>query len=495
MKVCIITLVLFFALANCEIEEEDGILVLTDDNFDEVIADNQYVMVEFYAPWCGYCQAFALEYPKIAKILKEEGSDIRLAKIDATEENNIATKFSISSYPTMKFFKNGNSIDYDSEIEVDDILRWLKKNVSPPITLADKNAVTAFIESAEVAVIGFFKALDSDAARAFTKASSYFKDLPISMSSAPDVLTENSVDGDAVVLFKKFDNGRVDLTSDLTVNNIKEFISTNQLPDVLEFTEEARTLIRNSHIKDDLLLFISEESDQFKDTMEMYKSVAQEFKGKALFIQVNIDSDTNLELLEYFAVKADDCPAIRHINIKGPRTKYMPPTNELTPESISAFEKSVLDGTLQPHWMTEEIPEDWDTSPVKILVGKNFYEVAKDQSKDVFVQLYAPWCMYCERLAPIWDELGEKFKDNESVIIAKMDWTANEVKGISIMGFPTLKYFPKGSDEMVGYDDAHTLENLTKFVESGGKVIEDVDDQTQEEEEEEEEEEKEKDEL
>ena len=67
-----------------------------------------------------------------------------------------------------------------------------------------------------------------------------------------------------------------------------------------------------------------------------------------------------------------------------------------------------------------------------------------DDSKDVLVEVYAPWCGHCKKLAPIWDELAKATEDIDDLIIAKMDGTTNEAKGLAISGFPTVKMFPKG---------------------------------------------------
>jgi len=162
-------------------------------------------------------------------------------------------------------------------------------------------------------------------------------------------------------------------------------------------------------------------------------------------------------------------------------SKFKPHSSDITTGVLTDFVKAFFDGKLKPHLLTQEIPDDWDKTPVKTLVGKNFHEVAHDKKKTVLVTFIAPWCGHCKQLTPIYEQLGEKYKDNADIVIAKMDATANELEDIKIQSFPTVKLFPKDSDEVIDYQGERTLEGLSKFVDSNGKEAGKIPEETAEE--------------
>lgn len=454
-----------------EYKEDENVLVLTKDTFDKAIGEFKHILVEFYAPWCGHCKALAPEYAKAAKALKDSGSEIKLGKVDATEESELGERFQVRGYPTIKFFRSGKPVDFTGGRTGDEIVTWLNKKTGPPAANVETvEAAKAGIDKQDVTIVGFFKDQSSDAAKAFLEIAAETDDNVFLITSTDAVFSEYKVTQDAVVLFKKFDEGRNDLTDSLTVDSIKEFVQANRLPLVTEFTQESAQKIFGGDVKTHMLLFVSKKSEQFQENYNVFKDVAPGFKGKVLFIYINIDEADNARILDFFGMKAEDCPTYRYINLGAEMVKFKPEeSDKLTADSVKSFVQEILDGKRKPHLNTEEVPEDWDAKPVKVLVGKNFDQVARDKSKNVLVEFYAPWCGHCKQLAPIWDELGEKFKDNADIVIAKMDSTANELADVKIQGFPTIKYFPKDSDEVVDYNGERTLAAFTKFLESGGK--------------------------
>jgi len=117
---------------------------------------------------------------------------------------------------------------------------------------------------------------------------------------------------------------------------------------------------------------------------------------------------------------------------------------EITGDNIKTFVDDFKNNKLKPFFKSEEIPANSHDEGVRVLVGKNFKEVVIDSNDDVLVEYYAPWCGHCKSLAPIYSTLATKLKDVSGLVIAKMDATANEVEGLSVQGFPTLKFYAKG---------------------------------------------------
>jgi len=216
-------------MTAAEITKEEGVLVLTSDNFQEAIDANSFVLVEFYAPWCGHCKALAPEYAKAAGLLAEKESDIKLGKVDATEQPKLAEQYEVRGYPTLKFFKNGKPMEYGGGRTGDTIVSWLEKKTGPAaVTLASEEEAKKFIEDNKVAVIGFFKDQESDEAKNFLEVAGAMDDVKFGLVTDAAVFTANKVEKDGVVLFKQFDEGRNDYDGKTDVEELTKKFSVGR---------------------------------------------------------------------------------------------------------------------------------------------------------------------------------------------------------------------------------------------------------------------------
>lgn len=260
--------------SDAEVKEEDGVLVLTKDNFQSVVEGNDFVLVEFYAPWCGHCKALAPEYAKAAKALAEKNSNIKLGKVDATEEQELAEKHGVRGYPTLKFFRSGTPIEYTGGREKDTIVSWLEKKTGPAAkeleTVADAEE---FLKEHNVAVVGFFKDRESAEAKAFLATANAVDDYPFAVTSSDDVYTKYEAKCGSVVLFKHFDDGKAVFEGEYTEEALKKFVAAQALPLIVDFSHETAQKIFGGEIKNHLLFFISKEAGHLEKYIEGAKEV------------------------------------------------------------------------------------------------------------------------------------------------------------------------------------------------------------------------------
>ena len=112
----------------------------------------------------------------------------------------------------------------------------------------------------------------------------------------------------------------------------------------------------------------------------------------------------------------------------------------------------LLDEKLTPIYKSEEVPA-YNGDTVKVVVGKTWEHIVMDETKDVFVMYYAPWCKYSKEMQMPWIELSQLMSYKQDLVIAKIDGNANEAPNLFIKHFPTLVYYPKGNKEGIFFTD------------------------------------------
>ncbi|MGA5125174.1 thioredoxin [Streptomyces pseudogriseolus] len=75
---------------------------LTKENFDQTVTDNEFVLIDFWAEWCGPCKQFAPVYEKAA----EDNPDLVFGKVDTEAQPELAAAFGIQSIPTLMIVRD-----------------------------------------------------------------------------------------------------------------------------------------------------------------------------------------------------------------------------------------------------------------------------------------------------------------------------------------------------------------------------------------------------
>jgi len=454
----------------------ESFLELGDDDFETEIENHALSLVKFYAPWCGHCKRMAQPFAEAAALLAADDSPVQLIKVDCTIHTKVCGKHGVSGYPSLKIFRGSSdsSEDYNGPREKDGIVKTMRSKAGPTAkdlkTVAD---VDKFIGGKEHAIVCFLSSDENQVKKEFTKiADSLSEDFKFGYTYDPAALEKFGFSDQLVVyqpkrLHSKFDPKFLKYDGVIKTASVKRFINDN-----IHGLAGHRTSDNLAQFKNPLVVAYYK-VDYEKDVKgtnywrNRVMKVAEKLKneGKTLNFAVSNIMDFGNELEEYNLKSADDKPVVAGKDAIGQKFVM---SDEFSMDNLEKFCNDLLDGKLEPYLKSEAVPEPND-EPVKVAVAKNFNDLVTDD-KDALIEFYAPWCGHCKTLAPKYDELAEKLEKVETLVIAKMDATANDVpKPYEVRGFPTLYFKPAGGQPKK-YEGGREVKDFISYLEREAKL-------------------------
>ena len=462
----VLTIICLLSFSFCVEEEEfpieNDITVLTEATFDKAIAKYEYILVMFYAPWCGHCKKFKPELEKAAAILRKE--NLIVAKVDATVEKKLAEKYGVRGYPTVKFFKKGVPIEYTGGRKEAEVLNWVRKKSGPATRLIKTvEELEKFKTDNTVSIVYF--GTNEDEKKIYESVATENDDYQFAVVEDKEVAEKAKEKMGFVVLYKKFDEKRNEI-SGFKEKDLRDFVANKSQKRVSTFDDKTTQIVFGEN--QPTICYFGEKGEKWDEAEKLLEKIADKAIEKKLKVTMTeIKDGMGKRIAEYIGVKKADLPSIRIIDTRKEMKKYIM-EKEINEENILEFIAGWEKGILKRHLKTQEEPKE-NKGPILEVVGKTFQKEVIENDKDVMLVFYAPWCGHCKKLLPEYEKAANKLKEkNPKVVLAKMDATENEVESVEVTGFPTIKFYPgnKKDKRPMDYSGERTMDAIIKYLQT-----------------------------
>jgi protein disulfide-isomerase A1 len=248
-----------------------------------------------------------------------------------------------------------------------------------------------FIKADKLVVVAYLTSPTDKPADEFTiVAEEHREDYLFGLSVDPEVISAAQVTAPAIVIYRSFDEPRVEYpypTAPALAQDIESWVKELAIPILDEVNADNYALYAQSK-KPLAYLFIDPADEKKQELIDAIRPVAARYKSKVNTVWID-------------AVKfSDHAKALNLQEAKWPsfviqelvgQLKYPYSQNqELSAAGVEDWVAQFVDGKLEPQLKSQPVPESQDES-VYTVVSKNFEEIVFDDSKDVFLELYATW--------------------------------------------------------------------------------------------------------
>ncbi|VDN81419.1 unnamed protein product [Brugia pahangi] len=457
---------------------------LTKEKFSGFITLHQLVLVKFYAPWCGHCRKLAPEYEKAARKLKSAG--IMLAEVDSTVEKSLSAEFNITGYPTLYIFRNGKKFDYKGSRDTEGIVKHMLEQAEPALRKINSvKEAQHFMRKDDITVIGFFSDGKAKLLESLSEAAEMVRnDFSIAVCLQVNTKKYFKIDSDQIVIFfpeiywSKYESKQIvyqKACEDGTVEDLVRFFQENSTPLVGQRTKK-NVATRYTKLPLVVIYYNVDFSVEYREGTQYWRKkvldIANEYRKNKYHFAISDESEFADELI---AVGLGDSGLEHNVLVFGyDGKKYPMRPNEFDDElseNLQAFMEKLSSGKIKPFMKSAPLPKD-NKGPVKTVVASNFAQVVFDETKDVLMEFYAPWCGLCKAFESKYKELAVKLKSESNLLLVKIDATANDIpKNYDVSGFPTIYFAPAGKKkEPIKYKGNRDLDDLINFMKKHASI-------------------------
>ncbi|XP_058113908.1 protein disulfide isomerase-like 1-6 isoform X1 [Magnolia sinica] len=446
------------------------VLQLTNENARQVIDGNDYVLLLGFAPWCHRSAEMMPHFAGAAAALKEMGSPVLLAKLDAERYPKAAGMLGIKGFPTLQLFVNGSAQLYTGGFSGEEIVIWTRKKTgNPVIRLSSVTEAEKFLEKHRIFAIGLFENFEGPDYEEFVKVAiadnsvQFVETCNIEVAAVlfPDVKPKNHFLG-----LVKSEPEKYEIFEDaFEESKILQFLDYNKFPLVTVLTDLNSVRLHSSPIK--LQVYIFAVADDFKNLLVMLQDVARKFKTKIMFVYADTaDDDLAKPFLTLFGLDSEKPIVTAFDYTTG--SKYLL-ESEPTSSNLEEFCSGLLHGTLSPYYRSDPISDT--KGIVQAVVGRSFDAVVLNSPENVLLEVYTPWCMTCEKMSKEIEKLATHFKGVDNLLFARIDASSNEHPKLQINDFPTVLFYPSGNkSNPIKVSAKSSLKDLIAFINANVKA-------------------------
>ena len=467
MKLALKFLFLFYFFIQSFSSIKSNVLEITDDNFMENVHDNVLMLI-FYIPECTISQAARKEYAIAAKKMEEVG--VKFGEVDVSVQKTLESRFNIESYPTFLLIRNTFEIPYSGKgHDSTELVNWIQKKLQSYVTkLEDTEHMEEFLKENEEGIsVIFFGDRESEILLEMNEVAFTLKNLvKFASINNYDAAMKFNAGIDDILLFRSFDEKIVKFNHliEKLEENIEEFVLEKSVPSVAKFNELTGVMVFSSTPKS--AIFLYRDSIYTNEYENIFYDIVDEYKNQLKFVISDIRESNPYEkaLKENLYIQEEDLPCIWIYKITDTEVMKYPLKKSINTLNVIEFINEYLEDKLEPVLISEDENQDEveEITRIKKVVGMTYRKIVQDPEKDVLLIWFSPTCPYSKEALENLEKIANLLKNNNDLIIARIDATRNEVPNEEVYQFPTIRFYSHKNKTPVEFNDVYTEISILK---------------------------------